>query len=84
MAQKPYEVANLKEAFPIVQQYQPQACRCSVDLSGTPNGPDKRESVIIVTHVPAPYPTDPQELLLTALRRVRDLLDEQIAAMRSP
>lgn len=84
MAVKPYRMTREIRVDPTSPPRLPLEWRYEAELSDTPNVSAQRERLTILTHVPAPLPADAPELPLAALLRVRDLLDQQIAAMRSP
>jgi len=82
MATKPYQMMRQARA-PETLAGIPPVWKCRYELADTPSVSAQRERLCIRTHVSAPLPDHPQALVLAALLRVRELLDQQIRAMQS-
>lgn len=57
--------------------------RYEVELMDTADVSAQKEKLTILTHVGEPFPNHPQGVNLAALRHVRDLLNQEIAALES-
>ena len=77
---KPYMEESV---IPTVQAL-PDSYRYGATLADHRDEASQKERLSILTHVPLPLQTGRQGLHLTALLRVRELLDQQIRAMQSP
>lgn len=84
MPTKPYSVTHLTPGTKTQTATSPAVTwQVFLEFADTENQKAQRERLSILTHVTQPDGDDPQGLELAAIRRVHDLLGQQIAAMQS-
>ena len=84
MTDRPYPIMRLSKGARYRTATHPSVSwKVFLELADIDDRQYQQERLLIETHVPEPRDGHPQGLELAAIRRVHDLLGQQIAAMQS-